>query len=50
MLIRCVFLSPVRRYLHVFLGLYRAKREISSIRFVLHILIADRYFGKNTGR
>ena len=33
-LIRCVFLSPVRRYLQIFLGLYKANREIRNKRFV----------------
>ena len=32
-LIRCVFLSLVRCYLQVFLGLYRVNREISNKRF-----------------
>ena len=33
-LIRCVFLSPVRRYLQIFLGFYKANREIRNNRFV----------------
>ena len=39
-LTRCVFWSPVRHYLQIFLSLYWANREISNIRFVYKFWLA----------
>ena len=39
-LIRCVFWSPVRHYLQIFLSLFSANREISNIRYVYKFCFA----------